>query len=224
MSGTSERTQENMPLFLGNDLCAFQVDSSSTGGIAWWLGSDEEPLLIDCPDVTKKNIDILKKLARNSRPRILLTSREGHGRVAALQAALDWPVLLHEQEAYLLPALEKVETFSEELVTAAGVRLLWTPGPTPGSCVAHVHASWNVLFCGRLLSLVEVDRLAPLQTRKTFHWRRQRESLKKLRQWVPSNPLPSLALGSGSGGDDCMRLFEWDDWKEPFWGDEPMFN
>ena len=82
---------------------------------------------------------------------MLLTNREGHGRVRRLQQRLGWPVLVQEQEAYLLPGVDPLETFAEEHRTAAGLRLLWTPGPTPGSCVVHAPAPWNVLFCGRLL-------------------------------------------------------------------------
>ena len=223
MSGTSQRSIEKLPLSVRDNLWAFRGDCSSSGAISWWLGLKGEPLLIDCPEVTQPNIDVLKKLSRNVKPKILLTSREGHGRISLLQSKLGWPVLMHEEEAYLLPGLSEVQTFSEEFTTDSGVRLLWTPGPTPGSCVAHVKEPWNVLFCGRLLVPVEVDRLAPFQCRKTFHWNRQRKSLKKLRHWIPPNPLPSLALGAGIGHYDCAKLFAWEAWKAPYAGHEPMF-
>ncbi len=218
MSGTSERPQKHFQSALGDDLCPFCGDSSSKGAVSWWLRATPDPLLIDCPEVNSSNIAILKKLAINTKPRILLTSREGHGRLTKLQSALGWPVLIQEQEAYLLPGVSNLETFSNEYITSSGIRLLWTPGPTPGSCVVHAQDPWNVLFCGRLLMPVEVDRLSPLQKKTTFHWRRQRESLKKLRNWIPSDRLPLLALGSGLGAVTARQLFKWESWKEPYFG------
>jgi hypothetical protein len=46
-------------------------------------------------------------------------------------------VLVQEQEAFLLPGVKALETFGLEHALAPGLRLLWTPGPSPGACVLH---------------------------------------------------------------------------------------
>ncbi|MEC7382426.1 MAG: MBL fold metallo-hydrolase, partial [Cyanobacteriota bacterium] len=94
-----------------------------------------------------------------------------------------------------------------------GLRLLWTPGPTPGSCVVFAPDPWNVLFCGRLLIPFAFVQLSPLAHRRTFHWPRQLRSLQKLRQWIPSNARPVLASGAHLGALRGKKLAPWDAWK-----------
>ncbi|MFN5117826.1 MAG: hypothetical protein ACK5JJ_06970, partial [Cyanobacteriota bacterium] len=59
-------------------------------------------------------------LAQRPTGRIVLTGRDGHGRCRRLQEALGWPVLVQEQEAYLLPGMASLETFAEEHHPAPG--------------------------------------------------------------------------------------------------------
>ena len=174
---------------------------------------DPEPVLIDCPPLTQATLEALRGLAHGRCARILLTSREGHGRLRRLQERMQWPVLVQEQEAYLLPGVQQLETFSEETATLSGLRLLWTPGPTPGHAVVHAPVPVNVLFCGRLLVPVAKDQLAPLQHRRTFHWPRQQRSLHQLRRWLASEAPPELASGAGLGalrGGHLAPFSSWD--------------
>ena len=194
-------------------LWVFPPNRDCRGGTAWWLDLEPEPLLIDCPPLTKATIDWLQKLAAGRGARILVTSREGHGRMRRLQEALGWPLLVQEQEAYLLPGLKDIAAFSEDFTTQAGVRLLWTPGPTPGSCVAYAPAPLNVMFCGRLLVPVAVNHLAAIRHRRTFHWLRQQRSLEKVRRWIPPEAMPLLASGGGLGALRGGKLAPWDAWK-----------
>ena len=122
---------------------------------------------------------------------------------------------MQEQEAYLLPGLNPLDTFSNEHVTASGLKLLWTPGPTPGSCVVYAPSPWNVLFCGRLLIPLKSNQLIALRTKKTFHWTRQQKSLEKLRKWLPRDPRPSLASGVGLRSSGESSIVEWEDWINP---------
>ena len=132
--------------------------------------------------------------------RLVLTSREGHGRCRRWQEALGWSVLVQEQEAYLLPGVQGCTTFGEQLTLAPGVQLLWTPGPTPGSCVLLVRAgAVDGLFCGRLLLPTGPAALAPLRTARTFHWPRQLASLERLRSWLPAGSPDWIASGGGLG-------------------------
>jgi len=173
---------------------------------------DPEPVLIDCPPLTEATLQALHDLASDRPARILLTSREGHGRLRRLQERLGWPVLVQEQEAYLLPGVQPLETFVDSHITTSGLRLLWTPGPTPGSCVVHAPAPLDVLFCGRLLIPVQENQLAPLRHRRTFHWPRQLISLQRLRDWIPPESSPALASGAGLGALRGGRLAPFDHW------------
>jgi glyoxylase-like metal-dependent hydrolase (beta-lactamase superfamily II) len=179
-------------------LWLFAPNRDTQGGSSWLLEGGEGALLIDCPAWTQANLDLL--LSQGSGGTIVLTSREGHGRCRRFQQALDWPVLVQEQEAYLLPGVQRLQTFGPHHQLTADVRLLWTPGPTPGSCVLH-HAGggWDGLFCGRLLQPLAPGAAAPLRQRRTFHWRRQLASLERLRQWLPAGSPAWIACGGGLG-------------------------
>ena len=149
------------PQQLRDDLWLFPPNRDSQGGSSWWLDLDPEPVLVDCPPLTEASLTALCQLAGTRSPRILLTSREGHGRLRRVQERLGWPVLVQEQEAYLLPNVEPLDTFAEEHTTVSGLRLLWTPGPTPGSCVVFAPVPNELLFCGRLLTPWAPGQLAP---------------------------------------------------------------
>jgi glyoxylase-like metal-dependent hydrolase (beta-lactamase superfamily II) len=176
-------------------LWLFAPSRDSQGGSAWWLEWPQPVggLLIDCPGYTEANLAFLRERGAG---RIVLTSREGHGRVRRFQEALGWPVLVQEQEAYLLPGLQRLDTFGQEHGMAAGLRLLWTPGPTPGSCVL---LAGEGLFCGRLLSPTAPGQAAPLRSSRSFHWGRWLRSLAALRQWLPEGSPHWIATGAGLG-------------------------
>lgn len=179
-------------------LWLFAPNRDTQGGSSWLLAGERGDLLIDCPAWTQANLELL--CGRGGGGTIVLTSRGGHGRTRRFQEALGWPVLVQEQEAYLLPGVEQLHSFGREHQLAETVRLLWTPGPTPGSCVLH-HGGpgWDGLFCGRLLQPLAPGVLAPLRQRRTFHWRRQLASLERLRAWLPAGSPAWIACGGGLG-------------------------
>jgi len=111
-----------------DDLWLFPPNRDCRGGSSWWLTSDPEPVLIDCPPFTEASLGALQTLAAGRHPRILLTSREGHGRIQRLQERLGWPVLVQEQEAYLLPGVDPLQTFTTTHTTADGVLAKYRPG------------------------------------------------------------------------------------------------
>ncbi len=193
-----------------NGIWAFPPKKDSKGVVSWWLHSHPVPVLIDCPEVTSEVIKDLKKLAGGASPEVILTSRNSHGDINLLSKELGWPVFIQEQEAYLLPEIKNISSFSDELITKSGLRVLWTPGPTPGSCIAYASSPWNVVFCGRLLIPVAKNKMDSVRTRMTFHWSLQQSSIEKLRKWLPSEPRLSLASSAGfhfiEGGD----LVSWD--------------
>jgi len=187
-----------------SDLWLFAPNRDNQGGSAWFLEHSDRDLLIDVPALTEANLAFLQ---HRSRPgQIVLTGRDGHGRCRALQEALGWPVLVQEQEAFLLPGVKDLETFALEHDLAPGLRLLWTPGPSPGACVLQAFGAdaggadhGGGLFCGRLLVPVAPGRLEPRRSRRTFHWPRQIASLRALRAWLPAGTPGWIASGAGLG-------------------------
>ena len=199
------------PQQLRQDLWLFPPNRDCQGGSAWWLELDPEPVLIDCPPLSQATLTALKDLAGERLPRILLTSREGHGRLRRLQERFGWPVLVQEQEAYLLPNVDPLQTFTDDHTTVSGLRLLWTPGATPGSCVIHAPVA-DLMFCGRLLTPLGPGQLGPLRHGRTFHWPRQLASLDRLRAWLPPEARPALASGAGLGALRGERLVPFSGW------------
>lgn len=193
-------------------LWLFPPSRDSQGGSSWLWECEAFDLLIDCPALTQATLEFLMQRAGARQGGgapgtppgwIVLTSRVGHGRCLRLQRLLGWPLLVQEQEAYLLPGADPLVPFAEEHQLAEGLRLLWTPGPSPGACVLHGRGAAvggeDGLFCGRLLAPVAPGRLAPLRSRRTFHWPRQLASLERLRGWLPADSPQWIASGAGLG-------------------------
>lgn len=194
------------PQPVGANLWLFAPNRDSQGGSAWLLETHHHDLLIDCPALTEANLAFLAQRPRSRRAEagwIVLTGRHGHGRCARLRAHLSWPVVVQEQESYLLPTLSERLPFGQELQLTSDLRLLATPGTSPGACVLHATASsgpaGDGLFCGRLLVPVAPGQLAPLRRRGTFHWPRQLRSLERLRAWLPAGSPGWIATGAGLG-------------------------
>lgn len=182
-------------------LWLFAPNRDSQGGSAWLYEAAELDVLVDVPALSGANLVWLRQRAGQRQGWIVLTGRQGHGRCRALQAELGWPVLVQEQESYLLPAQADRHSFSERHSLAEGLDLLWTPGPSPGSCVLHARggAAGDGLFCGRLLVPLAPGRLGPIRRRDTFHWPRQLQSLQRLSQWLPAGSPDWIASGAGLG-------------------------
>lgn len=184
-------------------LWLFAPNRDTQGGSAWWLAhpgpAGSTGVLIDCPAWSEANLQFLQAQGCGQ---VVLTGRQGHGRIRRFQEALDWPVLVQEQEAYLLPGVRRLHGFAAAHDLAAGLQLLWTPGPTPGACVllaTAAAAADSLLFCGRLLSPRAPGLVGPLRTSGSFHWRRWLESLERLRGWLPPQAPGWLASGAGLG-------------------------
>jgi len=193
------------PQLVAPGLWLFAPNRECQGGSAWWLETTGGDLLIDAPAYTEANLQFLTS-RRAERPGpvwLVFTGRDGHGRARLWQRRLGWPVLVQEQEAYLLPGVAPLHTFGREHSLAPGLRLLWTPGPSPGACVLHAAApaldQEALLFCGRVLVPLGPGRLGPLRSRRCFHWGRWLSSLELLRSWLPPEAPCRLASGAGLG-------------------------
>ena len=111
-----------------------------------------------------------------------------------------------------MPGLEALESFSEEHRTISGLETLRTQGLTPGSCFVHAPPPWNVLFCGRLLIPFGTNRISYFLRRNTFHWNRQQKSLKRLRNYIPSDAFPLLASGGVLYSFGGLKTVPWGGW------------
>ena len=195
------------PRQLAAGLQLFAPNRRTQGGSSWLLAGDpacgQPELLVDVPAWSEANLAVLdqrRDAVGADAGLIVLTSREGHGELRRWQQRLGWRVLVQQQEAYLLPGVAPMDAFADTLEPAPGVRLLWTPGPTPGACVLHVQRpGLDGLFCGRLLVPVAPGQVAPLRTARTFHWPRQMASLARLRDWLPAGSPDWIASGAGLG-------------------------
>jgi glyoxylase-like metal-dependent hydrolase (beta-lactamase superfamily II) len=179
-------------------LWLFAPNRDTQGGSSWWLepsAAERSGVLIDCPAFNDANLAFLHQQPAG---RIVLTGREGHGRLRRFQEALGWPVHVQEQEAYLLPGAQQLIGFAEQTELEPGLRLLWTPGPSPGTAVLLAEQP-GILFCGRLLSPLAPGQAGPLRTRRSFHWGRWLRSLDRLRAWLPPGQPHWLASGAGLG-------------------------
>ena len=200
------------PRAIREGLWVFPPNQQANGSTSWWLDCDPEPLLIDCPSFSEETLKGLKKLARGRSALIILTNRDAHGQIREFQEELGWPVLLQEQEAYLLPSVSELKTFEDKVSTKSGINLLWTPGPSPGSCIALAQGPWNVIFCGRLLIPVGFNQLAGIKHPRTFHWPRHLQSLEKVRKWIPSDARPGLASGANLSLLGSRLIVDWEGW------------
>lgn len=222
----SDPAEGRPPQSVQPGLWLFAPNRDTQGGSAWLCDVGGVDLLIDIPAFTRANLAMLQERSRRRSGWIVLTGRDGHGRCRRWQEALGWPVLVQEQEAYLLPGVALLTRFATSFELVRGVRLLWTPGPSPGACVVHVRlegseapngamegpgapsgvAALDGLFCGRLLVPLGPQRLAPLRRRSCFHWPRQLRSVEHLRQWLPSGCPDWIASGAGLGALQGEKL------------------
>jgi hypothetical protein len=192
------------PTLVRPGLWLFPPNPQTHGGSAWLLETRAGDVLVDCPPETESTVAFLQA-RRVDRPSgwIVLLGRDGHGRCKRLQEQLGWPVVVQEQEAYLLPGLPNLLCFGGQHTLLEGLRLLWTPGPSPGAAVLHASGgqagAQDGLFCGRLLVPIGPQSLAPLLSPRGFHGPRQRQSVERLVGWLPPGSPGWIASGAGLG-------------------------
>ena len=121
----------------------------------------------------------------------------------------NFPAEAEEQEAYLLPTLQQRHSFGEQRELEPGLRLLWTPGPTPGSCCLHwAQGGRDVLFCGRLLWPRGLEDVEMRIGDSTFHASRQQRSVGRLKAWLKPGQPAQIACAAGLGVLRGIKLVE----------------
>ncbi|HBY81407.1 MAG TPA: MBL fold metallo-hydrolase [Cyanobacteria bacterium UBA11148] len=153
-------------------------------------------ILIDCPAWNEANEQFLRQVGGVSL--LFITHRGGIGRVREIQEAMGCKILIQEQEAYLLPGLDVIP-FQQEFSLSPNSQALWTPGHSPGSACFYYNFAGGILFSGRHLLPNAQGEVVPLRTSKTFHWRRQIQSIQFLMNRFTPETLSYICPGANIG-------------------------
>ena len=181
-------------------LFAFPPNRDTMGGTAYFITTVDqgEPIniLVDCPAWDADCRDFLA--IHGGVHQLVITHRGGIGQAKAVQAETHCSIVMQEQEAYLLPESE-VQPFQHEWCLSDRIRVIWTPGHSPGSACVYDAANGGVLFSGRHLLPDRAGHPTPLRTSKTFHWPRQLRSVAALRDRFTAETLSYICPGANTG-------------------------
>ena len=181
---------------------SFAPNRATLGGTAYLIVETDQAgspanILIDAP---ANDAEVLQFIANQGGVRHwVITHRGASGTARALQAALECKVLVQEQEAYLLPDVSNVATYSDGCSLEPHCELLWTPGHTPGSTCVYLARHGGILFTGRHLLPNRDGQLQPLRFSKTFHWPRQLSHVEKLQAHFSEESLSYICPAANTG-------------------------
>ncbi|MEO1132821.1 MAG: MBL fold metallo-hydrolase [Cyanobacteria bacterium J06639_1] len=194
-----------------SDIYVSRPNREALGGTSYLVRRSPQStpanLLVDCPAYSEDVRDRLHELGGVRW--LLLTHREAigvpasqTGAVTAIARDFGCEVVVQEQETYLLPHLD-VTSFHRDLQLAPDLRLIWTPGHSPGSHCAYLERDGGVLFSGRHLLPDANGFPVPQRQTNTFHWPRQLRSVERLLNEIaapaPAWICPGAKLGALRG-------------------------
>lgn len=181
---------------------AFPPNRDTMGGTAYLITTPstcdirDGNLLVDCPAWDEAHQNFLAE--KGGIRWLFLTHRGSFGRVKEIQTAFNCEVVLQEQEAYLLPGLQRT-TFQHEFEFNLTCRAFWTPGFSPGSSCLYYKSDGGILFSGRHVLPNQQGEPMPLRISKTFHWRRQLQSIQRLVDEFSPDTLQFICPGANTG-------------------------
>ncbi len=169
------------------------------GGTSYLILENSGNILIDCPAWEEGNRQFLQEKGVHW---LFITHRGATAKAKEIQQLLGCEVLVQEQEAYLLPGVP-VTSFQQFFRLSTACEALWTPGHSPGSaclyCAPQASEIGGILFSGRHLLPNQQGDPVPLRISKTFHWRRQIESVRRLRDRFSADTLHAICPGANTG-------------------------
>jgi glyoxylase-like metal-dependent hydrolase (beta-lactamase superfamily II) len=174
---------------------AFPPNRDTLGATAYFI-VEEANILVDCPAWNSTNQDFLAR--QGGVQWLVLTHRGGIGQAREIQQAFDCPILIQEQEAYLLPGLT-VTSFQQTFTLTPQSRIFWTPGHSPGASCLYYADLGGVLFTGRHILPNPQGQLTPIKTPKTFHWPRQVKNVQTLLSQFTPATLDVICPGANVG-------------------------
>lgn len=185
-----------LPQAIWNNIFAFSPNRDTLGGTAYLIVENEANILIDCPAWNEVNQNYLSSLGGIRW--LFLTHRGAIGKAREIQESLGCEILIQEQEAYLLPGL-RVTTFEQDFNLSDLAQIIWTPGHSPGSSCLYYPQQGGILFSGRHILPNGQGEILPLRTAKTFHWFRQLQSIKLLRDRFTPETLQYICPAANTG-------------------------
>lgn len=194
---SSESKPGKPPRKILDRIYAFPPNRDTLGGTAYLIIRKTGNILVDCPGWDTTQQSFVSEFFPEGIRWLFITHREAMSQVRQLQSDLDCEVIVQEQEAYLLPDVA-VTSFTEE-ITLPEATGIWTCGYSPGSSCLYVPSQGGILFSGRHLLVDPNGNLAPLQSRKTFHWPRQVRNVKKLQNRFSPETLSYICPGANTG-------------------------
>ncbi|MBF2002327.1 MAG: MBL fold metallo-hydrolase [Synechococcales cyanobacterium M58_A2018_015] len=191
-----EIAAEKLPRPVFETIFAFPPNRATMGGTAYLIREETGNILVDCPPMTETSQQFIHD--QGGVRWLFITQRGAIADVGELQATFNCQVLIQEQEAYLLPGLE-VTRFQHQFQLSPTSEALWTCGYSPGSACLYHHSYGGVLFTGRHILPDAQGNPTPLRLAKTFHWRRQLQSIQALRDRFSAETLHYICPGANSG-------------------------
>jgi glyoxylase-like metal-dependent hydrolase (beta-lactamase superfamily II) len=176
---------------------AFPPNRDTLGGTGYLIVTPAGNIAIDSPAWNDTNQQFIAD--RGGLIQLAITHRGGIGKATTIATHFGCEVIIQEQEAYLLPEL-KVTTFQHKFNINDTMHLIWTPGHSPGAACFYYCSAGGVLFTGRHLLPNQFGEPVPLRTSKTFHWKRQLQSVDRIWQEFPTQrPLAHICPGANIG-------------------------
>ena len=191
------------PRPVSDTIFAFSPNRDAMGGTPYLILENSGNILVDCPLWEPGNHTFLQEKGVRW---LFLTHRGAIAKAQEIQQALGCEVLIQEQEAYLLPGVPAT-TFRQDFRLSATSEAIWTPGHSPGSACLY-SAEGSILFTGRHLLPNQQGDPVPLRISKTFHWPRQIDSVRKLRDRFSAETLRAICPGANTGFLRGERLID----------------
>ena len=194
---TASLGNTKVPRLIMPGIFAFTPNRDTLGATSYLIVNKIGNLLFDCPAWNDVNQEFIQ--SEGGVKSLIISHRGGIGKnVLQMQQILNCQVVMQEHEAYLLPEVE-VTSFAENLSLSQDLELIWTPGHSPGSSCLYAQQQGGILFTGRHLLPKSPTEVVPLRTSKTFHWRRQLNSIAQLRDRFDETSLKYILPGANTG-------------------------
>ncbi len=186
-----------LPRYILEGVFAFAPNRDTLGATAYLILEESGNIAIDCPTWNQETQQFL--LDRGGVRWLFISHRGGIGKqVNQMQAFFNCEIVIQEQEAYLLPEIQKT-TFDRDFTFNCNTYALWTCGHSPGSSCLYSNKRGGILFSGRHLLPKSPEEIVPLRQEKTFHWFRQLRSVQTLRDRFTRETLRYILPGANTG-------------------------
>ncbi len=185
------------PRSILENVFAFAPNRDTLGGTSYLILSNSGNILVDCPPTDAIALQFLQDVG--GARWLFLTHRGGISKqIGQIQTDLGCEVIVQEQEAYLIPEVNKTP-FSDSFTLNNNSYGFWSPGHSPGSSCLYWGELGGVLFTGRHLLPESPEAIAPLRVAKTFHWSKQLQSVAALLSRFDCENLEYICPGANTG-------------------------